>query len=102
MAAVLAAAAEQDGPPPTPSVGDVAGRRVALDAMLEYLNNHAQPVVGKVEISGHSVVTPDGATLLARWYREPSSESRAAMLYLHASATDRRETGAGFAHLTSV
>jgi acetyl esterase/lipase len=29
------------------------------------------------------VVTPDGATLLARWYRQPSSDSRAAVLYLH-------------------
>ena len=28
-------------------------------------------------------VTPDGATLLARWYRQPSGESRAAVLYLH-------------------
>jgi acetyl esterase/lipase len=29
------------------------------------------------------VPTPDGATLLARWYRQPSSDSRAAVLYLH-------------------
>ena len=43
VAAVLAAAVEQNGPPPAPPVGDVAGRRVALDAMLEYFNNQAQP-----------------------------------------------------------
>jgi hypothetical protein len=83
VAAVLAAAVEQNGPPPAPPVGDVAGRRVALDAMLDYFNNHAQPVAGKVDISDHRVVTPDGAALLARWYRQPSSESRAAVLYLH-------------------
>ena len=83
VAAVLAAAIEQNGPPPAPPVGDVASRRVALDAMLGYFNNQAQPVAGKVDISDHSVVTPDGATLLARWYRQPSGDSRAAVLYLH-------------------
>jgi acetyl esterase/lipase len=83
VAAVLAAATERSGPPPTPPVGDVASRRVALDAMLEYFNNQAQPVASKVDISDHSVIAPDGATLLARWYRLPSSENNAAVLYLH-------------------
>jgi acetyl esterase/lipase len=82
VAAVLAAATGQNGPP-APPAGDVAGRRAALDPMLEYFNNHAQPVAGKVDITDHAVVTPDGATLLARWYRQPSSDSRAAVLYLH-------------------
>jgi hypothetical protein len=83
VAAVLAAAIERSGPPPAPPVGDVASRRVALEAMLGYFNNQAQPVASKVDISDHSVVTSDGATLLARWYRLPSSESKAAVLYLH-------------------
>jgi acetyl esterase/lipase len=83
VAAVLAAAFERSGPPPTPPAGDVAGRRAALNAMLRYFNNEAQPVVGKIDISDHSVPTPDGATLLARWYRQPSSETAAAVLYLH-------------------
>lgn len=39
VAAVLAAAIEQNGPPPAPPVGDVASRRIALDAMLNYFNN---------------------------------------------------------------
>ena len=78
VAGVLAAAIEENGPPPAPPVGDVASRRVALDAMLGYFNNKAQPVASKVDISDHSVVTSDGATLLARWYHQPSSESRAA------------------------
>lgn len=80
VAAVLAAAAEQNGPPPAPPVGDVAGRRAALDAMLDYFNNQAQPAASKVDISDYSVVTHDGDPLLARWYHQPSSESRAAAL----------------------
>lgn len=83
VAAVLAAAIGPSGPPPAPPAGDVAGRRAALDPMLEYFNNQAQPVASKVDISDHSVIAPDGATLLARWYRQPSSDSRAAVLYLH-------------------
>jgi acetyl esterase/lipase len=83
VAAVLAAATGQNGPPPAPPAGDVAGRRAALDPMLEYFNNQAQPIAGKVDISDHSVIAPDGAILLARWYRQPSSDSRAAVLYLH-------------------
>jgi hypothetical protein len=67
VAAVLAAAFERSGPPPASPVGDVASRRVALDAMLGYFNNEAQPVADKVDISDDSVVTPDGAALLARW-----------------------------------
>jgi acetyl esterase/lipase len=82
VAAVLAAAFERSGPPPASPVGDVASRRVALDAMLGYFNNEAQPA-GKVDISDHRVVAPDGAALLARWYRQPSGDSRAAVLYLH-------------------
>jgi acetyl esterase/lipase len=82
VAAVLAAATEQNGPPPVLPAGDVASRRVALDAMLGYFNNQAQPA-GTVDISDHRVVTPDGAALLARWYRQPSGDSRAAVLYLH-------------------
>jgi acetyl esterase/lipase len=83
VAAVLAAAFEQNGPPPAPPAGDVAGRRVALDAMLRYFNNEAQPVASEIDVSDHKVPTPDGATLLARWYRQPSGDSRAAVLYLH-------------------
>jgi len=47
VAAVLAAATEQNGPPPAPPVGDVASRRVALDAMLGYFNNHGERCAGR-------------------------------------------------------
>ena len=50
VAAVLQAALEKDGPPPTPPAGDVQTRRVTPDAMLEYFNNQAQPP--DYEVSG--------------------------------------------------
>jgi hypothetical protein len=53
VAPALTAAIEKNGPPPALPVGDVAGRRVALDAMLGYFNNEAQPVADKVDISDH-------------------------------------------------
>ena len=83
VAAVLAAAIERSGPPPAPPVGDVASRRVALEAMLGYFNNQAQPPADDVKTSDHEVTTADGATLLARWYRRPSASTGAAVLYLH-------------------
>jgi acetyl esterase/lipase len=83
VAAVLQAALEKTGPPPTPQIGDVQTRRVTLDAMLEYFNNQAHPLADDVKITDHEVSTADGATLLARWYRRSASESGAAVLYLH-------------------
>ncbi len=81
--AVLQAALEKNGPPPTPPAGGVQTRRVTLDAMLEYFNNQAQPLADDVTITDHEVTTADGATLLARWYRRPASNTGAAVLYLH-------------------
>lgn len=84
VAAVLQATAETSGPMPTPPpVGDIENRRVALNAMLEYANNTAQPVAGDVDITDHEVTTGDGTAIRARWYRLPTSDSRAAVLYLH-------------------
>jgi acetyl esterase/lipase len=83
VAAVLQAALEKNGPPPTPQIGDVQTRRVTLDAMLEYFNNQAQPLADDVKITDHEVTAADGATLLARWYRRPASATGAAVLYLH-------------------
>ena len=75
VAAVLQAALEKNGPPPTPPAGDVQTRRVTLDAMLEYFNNQAQPLADDVKITDHEVTTADGATLPARWYRRPASDT---------------------------
>ena len=83
VAAVLQAALEKNGPPPAWPAGDVQARRAALDAMLEYFNNQAQPPASDVEVTDHQVTAADGAALLARWYRLPSSDSGAAVLYLH-------------------
>jgi acetyl esterase/lipase len=84
VAATLQAMAEQSGPLPTPPpVGDIESRRVALNAMLASANNVAQPMADTVEMIDHKVTAADGTTLLARWYRLPSSDSRAAVVYLH-------------------
>ena len=77
VAAVLGAL----GPPP--AVGDVDGRRVALNAMLEHANNIAQPIAADVEITEHEVTAGDGTSLRARWYRLPTGDSESAVLYLH-------------------
>ncbi len=84
VAAVLAAMTETSGPMPGPApVGDVDSRRITLNAMLEYANNTAQPVAGGIDIADHQVTTGDGTTIRARWYSSPTSDSRAAVLYLH-------------------
>jgi acetyl esterase/lipase len=84
VAAALAAMAEQSGPVPAPPpIGDVASRRVGLNAMLAWANNEAQPIATAVELTDHQVTATDGTALLARWYHAPVSDSRAAVLYLH-------------------
>jgi acetyl esterase/lipase len=80
VAATLAAA----GPPPaTLPVGDVAGRRDVLNAVLDWANNTSQPIAHEVRTTDYEVTVADGATILARWYRLPAGDSRAAVLYLH-------------------
>jgi len=83
VGAVLAAAIESNGPPPTPPAGDIEGRRAALNPMLDYFNNHVQTPPEGVEVSDYQVAAADGTELLARWYRPPSAASGAAVLYLH-------------------
>ena len=84
VAATLAAIAEQSGPmPPPPPVGDIESRRSALNAMLAWANNTAQPIAAQVETTDHDITVADGVTILARWYRLPSSDSHAAVVYLH-------------------
>ncbi len=83
VGAVLAEAFESNGPPPMPPVGDIDGRRAALNPMLDYFNNQAQTPPDGVEISDHQVPAADGAELVARWYRRSSGGSGAAVLYLH-------------------
>ena len=50
--------------------------------MLEWANNDAQPIADTFRIVDHEVTAADGTQLLARWYQSPSSDSRAAALYL--------------------
>ena len=51
VGAVLAAAIGSNGPPPMPPVGDIEGRRAALNPMLDYFNNQAQTPPDGIEIS---------------------------------------------------
>jgi acetyl esterase/lipase len=84
VAATLKAMAEQIGPlPPPPPVGDIESRRSTLNAMLAWANNTAQPIADEVEITDHELTVADGTTILARWYRLPSSDTRTAVVYLH-------------------
>jgi len=83
VGAVLAAAFESNGPPPMPAVGDVDGRRAALNPMLDYFNNQAQTQPEGVEISDYQVPAADGTEMLARWYRRSSGGTGAVVLYLH-------------------
>jgi len=80
---VLAAALEAGGPPPAAPVGDVEGRRAALDPMLDHFNNRVQDPPSGVRVSDHRVHAADGTELLARWYEPESGGSGAAVLYLH-------------------
>ena len=83
VGAVLAAAFESNGPPPMPPAGDIDSRRAALNLMLDYFNNQAQPPPEGVEISDYQVPVADGTELSARWYSPSSGGSGAAVLYLH-------------------
>ena len=75
-----------------PPVGDVAGRRAAMNAMLADVDR-LQPAAGDVRIADHEVTTADGARLPLRWYSTSTSgdgdgdgDGRAAgpaVLYLH-------------------
>ena len=48
VAAVLAAVIERSGPPPAPPAGDVASRRVALDAMPPQGRRALPPIGARV------------------------------------------------------
>jgi acetyl esterase/lipase len=84
VATTLAAVAEQSGPlPPPPPIGEIDSRRIALNAMLTWANNTAQPVADEVEVTDYQVSVSGRSTILARWYRLPASDSQAAVVYLH-------------------
>jgi hypothetical protein len=55
VAATLKSIADHRGPPPPP-VGDIESRRSALDAMLAWANNTAQPIAEVVETTDHQLI----------------------------------------------
>jgi acetyl esterase/lipase len=77
--APIAAAAEGLVPPP---VGDVATRRVTVEATQTAMHS-ALPMPDDVEIADYATTTPDGATLLLRWYAKRGSSPGSAVLYAH-------------------
>ncbi|WP_433562858.1 alpha/beta hydrolase [Nocardia sp. CA-151230] len=80
--APFAAAMSGSAPPP---VGDVAARRVAVEARIRQADI-AQPFPDDVEVADYRLTTGEGATIRMRWYtREDASDGPGpAALYLHA------------------
>jgi hypothetical protein len=54
VAATLKSIADQSGP--LPPVGDIESRRSALNAMLAWANNTAQPIAEVVETTDHQLI----------------------------------------------
>ncbi len=53
--------------------------------MLEQVDNIAQPVAAEVATTDYELTVADGATIMARSTTFPTSDSRAADMYLHGS-----------------
>ena len=82
VAAVLAPMAEAMAAAPQPAVGDIATRRVALEAMMAE-TAAMQPTPADVTTTDFHAVADDGAKVLLRWYAKDGAESGPAVLYLH-------------------
>jgi hypothetical protein len=84
VADALAPMAAQMADATPPPVGDIDGRRTALNAMLAHFNS-AQPTPADVTTTDHQVRTADGDTIVVRWYAKTASAegSGPAMVYLH-------------------
>ncbi|MGI5439466.1 hypothetical protein ACQEV4_19345 [Streptomyces shenzhenensis] len=50
-----------------PPVGDVAGRRAALEGLIAH-GDTAQPTPSDVTVTDHHLLTDDGEQILLRWY----------------------------------
>ncbi|MXM68669.1 alpha/beta hydrolase fold domain-containing protein [Streptomyces sp. HUCO-GS316] len=76
------AAAMADMTPP--QVGDVAGRRAALEGLIAH-SDTAQPAPADVTITDHHLLTADGEQILLRWYTKQGtpSEPGPAAVYFH-------------------
>jgi acetyl esterase/lipase len=82
VAAILAPMAEAMADAPHPAVGDVATRRVALEAMMAQ-TAALQPTPADVTTSDFHAVAGDGTKVLLRWYAKDGAAAGPAALYLH-------------------
>lgn len=82
VAAVLAPMAEAMADAPHPAVGDIATRRVALEAMMAE-TAALQPTPADVTSTDFHAVAGDGTKVLLRWYVKDGSAPGSAALYLH-------------------
>ncbi|MEU0797081.1 alpha/beta hydrolase [Amycolatopsis sp. NPDC005961] len=82
VAAILAPMAEAMAAAPHPAVGDVATRRVALEAMMAE-TAALQPTPADVTTTDFHAVAGDGAKVLLRWYAKDGAAPGSAALYLH-------------------
>jgi acetyl esterase/lipase len=82
VAAILAPMAEAMAAAPHPAVGDVATRRVALEAMMAE-TAALQPTPADVTTTDFHAVAGDGTKVLLRWYAKDGAAPGSAALYLH-------------------
>jgi acetyl esterase/lipase len=82
VAAILAPMAEAMAGAPHPAVGDVATRRVALEAMMAQ-TAAMQPTPADVTVTDFHAVAGDGTKVLLRWYAKDGAAPGSAALYLH-------------------
>ncbi|MEA5360912.1 alpha/beta hydrolase [Amycolatopsis sp., V23-08] len=82
VAAILAPMAEAMAAAPHPAVGDVATRRVALEAMMAE-TAALQPTPADVTTTDFHAVAGDGTKVLLRWYTKEGAAPGPAVLYLH-------------------
>jgi acetyl esterase/lipase len=82
VAAILAPMAEAMADAPHPAVGDIATRRIALEAMMAE-TAALQPTPADVTATDFHAVAEDGTKVLLRWYAKDGATPGPAALYLH-------------------
>ncbi|MFI5588412.1 alpha/beta hydrolase [Amycolatopsis sp. NPDC051758] len=82
VVAILAPMAEAMADAPHPAVGDVATRRIALEAMMAE-TAALQPTPADVTTTDFHAVARDGTKVLLRWYAKDGATPGPAALYLH-------------------
>jgi acetyl esterase/lipase len=82
VAAVLAPMAEEMANAPHFEVGDVDGRRAALEPFLGAANG-AQPMPTDVKMDDFHTRSFDGTEIMLRWYTKEGAATGAAAVYLH-------------------